>query len=194
MWYLWVLAGYYLIFLRWQPLTKMAIESPRIILAVLFVAAVLQRLSGNVIEWRLCFSSFFHCAFYFVFGMMLCFYSQKWEKGVLWCLLLPIAIHYISYIGLYDKAIENTSLIKALSNEIVAILVVILMFMVAYQCWNRNGFLAAIGRASLVIYLFLYCDCYEGCGDKIGSVRKYNYGYWRSCCEHCYSDNPMLLC
>lgn len=72
MWYLWVLAIYYMILLYSKPLMRMVATKPKAILWILLAVAVVHRLSLDFIDWRLCFSNFLHCAFYFCFGMALC--------------------------------------------------------------------------------------------------------------------------
>lgn len=163
MWYLWVLAIYYMILLYCKPVMPVIASRPKITLGILLIIAVVQRLSGTFINWRLCFGNFFHCAFYFCFGMVLClnkdcYEAKKQKSGWMWIGMLIVIVHFVCYMALSAEmadreAIDFVSLISTVLNEFVAVLIIILAFAAANRHQHVGNLLPALGRASLVIYL-----------------------------------------
>ena len=114
MWYLWVLAIYYIILHYCKPVMQMIAAKPRGVLGILLIAAVAQRMSGSLINWRLCFGNFFHCAFYFCLGMVLCLYkdnyeSKKHKSSWLWIGMLIVIVHFVCYIALSAVLADSKS-------------------------------------------------------------------------------------
>lgn len=162
-WYLWVLAIYYMILLYCKPVMPVIASRPKITLGILLIIAVVQRLSGTFINWRLCFGNFFHCAFYFCFGMVLClnkdcYEAKKQKSGWMWIGMLIVIVHFVCYMALSAdmadrEAVDFVSLISTVINEFVAVLIIILAFAAANRHQHMSSLLSALGRASLVIYL-----------------------------------------
>lgn len=159
MWYLWVLAFYYIILLYCKPLMRAIAENTKAVLGMLLVVAVAQRLSGNFINWRLCFGNLFHCAFYFCFGMMLYLYREQYEKRKykpqwMWIGTLIVVIHFVCYMAMnVGNGDGVVGIAFTVLNEFIAVLTITLLFDVAYRCERGSRLLPALGRASLVIYL-----------------------------------------
>lgn len=163
MWYLWVLAIYYIILFCCKPVMPVIASRPQITLGILLIVAVVQRLSGSLVNWRVCFGNFFHCAFYFCFGMALCLYkdsydAKKQKSSWLWIGMLIVIVHFVCYMALSadmadSEAIDFVSLISTVLNEFVAVLIIILAFAAAKRRQHVGNLLPALGRASLVIYL-----------------------------------------
>lgn len=158
MWYLWVLAIYYIILLYYKPLMRVIAENPKAVLGILLVVAVAQRLSGNCVNWRLCFGNFFHCAFYFCLGMILYLYREQYKKKYkpqwMWIGTLIVVIHFVCYMAINTENGNRVGgIIFTVLNEFIAVLVITLVFAVAYRCERGGRLLPALGRASLVIYI-----------------------------------------
>lgn len=160
MWYLWVMAIYYFIILYCKPAMEVIAEKTMAILGILLIVAAVQRVSGNFIDWRLCFENFIHCAFYFCFGMALCLYKDRYENKKhenkwLWIGILIVMVHFVCYMAISAEMvdIEVVAVANTIINELIAILIIALAFSVAYRWQHVGGLLPALGKASLVIYL-----------------------------------------
>ena len=156
MWYLWVLAAFYFIFICCRTLINKIIVKPWITLGVLFLVAVAQKVSENFISWRLCFSNFVRLTFYFCFGLVLCIYRDKMKsrKSIRYVVIgtAVVMVHFVYYM----KWTGDFKLFDSIVNEIIATLIILLIIEYAstYQsAFFTNGLLPAIGKASLVIYL-----------------------------------------
>lgn len=155
MWYLWVLSIYYIVLLCFKFVKKMLVEKPLIILVILLIATYVQRISATYITWRLCFENLIHGAFYFCLGMVLCFDKKKViviRRACVGVGMGIVILHFISFMN-WSETLDGFNIF---ANEIIAILIILLMFVIAPKSHDtiRNGGLNRIGKASLVVYLF----------------------------------------
>ena len=170
MWYLWVLAIYYIGLLCCKPLMKIMTEKPLTILVILLIIAFAQKISAACISWRLCFGNLLHGAFYFCLGVVLCVHNGKCLNKVsinwIWTIVVIIILHFIYYVG---WSVE-WSIFDVFVDEIIAILIIVLMFVIVPRICDSVGgkLLPTLGRASLVIYLL---HTYIVTAMKVVSIR-----------------------
>ena len=155
MWYLWVLAAYYLIFVCRLNLVNLIVTKPGTILGFLFAATVVQKISEITIRWWLCFGNFTRLAFYFCLGVVLCVYRDKKKlrkKVYVVAGTAIVALHFLYYM----IKVGSFSVFELVSGAIVATLIVIFMFEIVSAYATQTfamRLLAVLGKASLVIYL-----------------------------------------